>query len=388
MDILEKNTQKLLKRCDDGLNGKFFLYPNTISSLLTSRCNLYCIMCPEDNHDASYEKAPFNTSLEEFKKFIPERSLIKRIFKDPTDKFFGHIKFQYMSGETLLNAETYDIVKYIKKQFLRSTISILSNGTIPPRKGQEDIVKYIDVLGFSIDGCTKETFEAIRTPAKFEHVLKTLQYWSDLRNKYHAKIMFRFAVTLSTMNFHELPGLIRLASQLGGYDSVYVQPLITNLPRIQHLEPKLLIHMDKEKGHQYLQEAFQVSKETGIRIDMLESIKQMFGYDKRAQGPIDSMVNVHEYDYNLNRYCQQPSNLVMSFDEENKLSLICCFMMLDIIDRYQIPRAGSPLEIYNSKGWWQLRKDMLEGKLLDECKHCSAGNSDYYKLKEVEIKRR
>ena len=57
----------------------------------------------------------------------------------------------------------------------------------------------------------------------------------------------------------------------------------------------------------------------------------------------------------------------------------------DIIEPYKIPRNGSPFEIYNSNGWWKLRKDMLEGKLLDECKHCAAGNSDYYRLKEIEI---
>jgi len=383
MDILEKNTKKLLKQCDDGLKGKFFLYPDTITSWLTNRCNLYCIMCPENY--IRYNKKPINVSFKEFTKLIPKRLLIKKIFRHPSDKFFSTaIHFNFMSGETLLNTETYDIVKFIKKQLPASTISILSNGTIPPRKGKEDIVKYIDILSFSIDGCTKDTFEMIRTPANFEHVIKNLKYWSEMRNKYNSKIVFHFVVTLSTMNFHELPGLIRLANQVGGYDSVYVQPLITNSPEISHLEPKLLIHMDKEKGHQFLKEAFEVSKETGIRIDLGESIKQMFGYNQSNQELINSTGNLREFDYTLNRYCQKVSNLEMGFDEKNNLSFVCCFMMNpSIIERYKIPRKGSPFEIYNSIGWWKLRKDMLEGKLLDECKHCVSGNSDYYRLSEI-----
>lgn len=313
--------------------------------------------------------------------------MIRRIIKRPSDKFFSNnMHFNYFSGETLLNAETYDIAKYIKKQLPDSTINILSNGTIPPAKGKEDIVKYIDILSFSIDGCTKETFEMIRTPSKFDHVISNLRYWSEMRNKYNAKIMFRFAVTLSKMNFHELPGIISLANQIGGYESVYVQPLIVNSPRINYLEDQLLIHMDREKGHQYLKAAFEVSRKTTIRIDMWESIKQMFGHGLSEQGIIKNSGNLHEFDYTLNCYCQNISNGEMVFDVKNDLRVVCCFMMNpNIIERYRIPRRGSPFDIYNSKGWWNLRKDMLAGKLLNECKHCTVGNSDYYRLKETEI---
>lgn len=61
-------------------------------------------------------------------------------------------------GENLLNPKVFKICKYIKKKYVNSEIVILLNGTIP--SANEEIVKYIDILGFSLDGGAKEVFEA------------------------------------------------------------------------------------------------------------------------------------------------------------------------------------------------------------------------------------
>ena len=75
-------------------------------------------------------------------------SMMSQSFSDnKAVKSSSILRFNYMSGETLLNKETYDIEKYIKKQMPKSTIAILSNGTIPPPKGKVDIVKFHELPG-------------------------------------------------------------------------------------------------------------------------------------------------------------------------------------------------------------------------------------------------
>jgi len=77
----------------------------------------------------------------------------------------------------------------------------------------------------------------------------------------------------------------------------------------------------------------------------------------------------------------------MKFDEKGELDGGCTSMKesLEIASQYGIPKTGTPFDIYNSKGWWQLRKDMLEGKLIDVCRSCHKGNSYYYRIREGKI---
>ena len=47
---------------------------------------------------------------------------------------------------------------------------------------------------------------------------------------------------------------------------------------------------------------------------------------------------------------------------------------LEIINKYKIPRKGNPVDILNSKGYFQFRKDFLDGKCLKYCEACRVGS--------------
>lgn len=294
-----------------------------------------------------------------------------------------------MGGETFLNLEIYDIVKYAKSIYPNMIISILSNGSVPPQNEKYEIIKYVDSIGFSFDGATKEVFEKIRTPLRYEHVIKCIKKWVEIRNKYNPSCELSFAVALSTLNFHELPDIVRLAHTLG-LNFIYVQPMYVHPEkRFDIIRNTSLVDMDKELGHKYLKEAYEVSSQTGIRIDTWESIRRMFGISDN-EGLVqetltdDGEILAYEFNPSLNKYCQRLSCLSLKFDENGELDGVCTSMKRsnEIANEYKIPRNGTPFEIYNSKGWWQLRKDLLEGKLLEECKDCHKGNSYYYSLAE------
>lgn len=49
---------------------------------------------------------------------------------------------------------------------------------------------------------------------------------------------------------------------------------------------------------------------------------------------------------------------------------------------YQIPREGNLEGIYNCKGYWRMRQDLLEGKLEGPCAACTRGTADYELIKD------
>lgn len=185
-------------------------------------------MCPfvlkEYSNKTYFNEPPFFATLKDVEKILPRHKLFSKKMEEETE-----IEFNFFKGETLLNPEAMDIFKYIKKRYKKSKIAVLSNGTIPPLKGE--ITKYIDVLGFSLDGGTKEVFESIRTPANFEHVIETIKKWINARNIYNPDLLLRTSTTLSTLNIGDLPNIVRTVGEaikeIGGkWDSIYCQPVV------------------------------------------------------------------------------------------------------------------------------------------------------------------
>ena len=67
---------------------------------------------------------------------------------------------------------------------------------------------------------------------------------------------------------------------------------------------------------------------------------------------------------------------------------MCCRLYQsgkDLLPKYSVPFKGKIDKIYNSKVYWQMRKDMLDGKLEDYCKNCNMRNVGYKLLSEKEI---
>ncbi|MCM1219174.1 MAG: hypothetical protein NC548_32235 [Lachnospiraceae bacterium] len=278
-----------------------------------------------------------------------------------------------------MNRQCPQTFQYIKSVYPNSKINIISNGTIPPRP--TDIVKYIDRIGFSVDGCTAATYEYLRTPCKFDHAVKTIRQWDEAATEYNNSFTFGFSTVLSSKNIHELPGIIELAASYKHIDSVYVQPIVLH-ESLQHLTPLLLSSVDKYTLEKYLTEAQAVSKDTGVRIDGLPSIISLLNADSGS-------AEAHPLGSANSKYCRYMWNGIIALTEQGTLSYLCCYMeknkKLELMERYQIPTSGSVKDIYNSRELWELRRDMLEGKLTDYCQGCNLCNTGYENLQAAEI---
>ena len=339
-------------------------------------------MLKEYENRTYYNEAPFFATVKSVKKVLPRYALFSKKYEKEQQ-----IEFDFFMGETLLNPSAMDIFKYVKKRYPKSKIAVLSNGTVPPT--HEEMARYIDVLGFSLDGGTKEVFESIRTPANFEHVIKTIKMWLKAQKNYNPDLLIRTSTTLSTLNIADLPNIVEVVGQAveetgGKWDSVYCQPIVIEDYQNPELKKTTLENVPLEVGICALNKAKDLAKKYNIRLDIPQSIYEMFD-DKVEEAAIDIKEEEKDTEFPKEVFCEKLSNGYLSYDLKGKVGFACCFMdkkyWRELIERYNIPDYKNPNVIYNSKGYWQLRKDLLEGKLKKECRSCTIGKSEYYTLR-------
>jgi MoaA/NifB/PqqE/SkfB family radical SAM enzyme len=128
---------------------------------INKNCNLDCVMC--------------NTSLSE----RPQRNMELELFENVvmTTKSLGQRRVAlHTIGEPLMNPLLEDYFKILRKQGMKVFLS--SNGLLL-HKRLELLFNYsdiIDELRLSIDGATKETYEKIRKPGKFDRLIENLEH--------------------------------------------------------------------------------------------------------------------------------------------------------------------------------------------------------------------
>lgn len=385
IELLNSNREILLSDCDLGINGDVKLPINDLCIALTNRCNLHCIMCPfclpEYQNKTYNNEPPFVTTLDEYKKILSKESVEALTCAGNNNKAErAPVNIHFTHGESLLNPHIAEIAKYTKEIIPESIIRLSSNGTIGPNSilGADLLIHNIDHFCFSIDGCTQETFEAIRKPAKFEQVMKNLKAWSAVAKDAGKKNIFRFTVALSAMNIQELSGLVELAAHLGGYYAVVVQPLIVD-DNHQTLESYKLEHIDKDFALQKLGEAQKVALELGISLYLDPSIMKI--YEK------EGTCSENPYEPGLiSPYCNYFAKGFLEVDNNGNLKELCCNMSPEdnkyLIKKYGIASEKTVFELYNSAGFWALRKDLLEGKLRPYCKDCVYCTGSYLQLSQ------
>ena len=165
-----------------------------------SRCNFRCTMCQVSSWTKGQRGR--DMTFEEFKELIDEQIGLLEI------------KLQGM-GEPLMAGDTFfQMIEYARSRhiWVRGTV----NGSLLHIK--DNYRKLIDSdiceVHVSIDGATKETFEAIRRGSRFEMVTRN----AKLLNEYAQKVgkhRTRMWSVIQSSNYYELEALVRLAAELG-----------------------------------------------------------------------------------------------------------------------------------------------------------------------------
>ncbi len=183
---------------------------------------------------------------------------------------------------------------------------------------------------------------------------------------------------VSSANLHEISGIVKQASQFKHIDSVFLQPIILHETR-KHLDYLLLEKTSYEERMKVIDEISEMSRNVNVRVDGLDSIKPA-NDEKHEKKTVD---------YSKSFCCRYAWNGILSLTKEGDFLYFCCYMQQktrkELLTKYIIPNEVALDELYNSKGFWQFRKDMLEKKLIHHCVDCPFGETSHNFLQDNTI---
>ena len=225
--------------------------PMRIELSLLYGCNIRCFMCDLSKQDEERQREMLSQRLD----IETYTQLAQDVFPYIDNMIIG------VAGEPTLHPDFTEFLRIAKDYGVR--LQLMTNGTtLYSPKIAEAIVKYVDEMVISMDGCTKETFEKIRTGASWDRVTAGLRKIKELREKdpeSHLKNSVNFA--LMKENIEEFPRMFAFAKDMG-IQKVMGEHLIVTSPAIQHQS----LFNYPELSDRCLLEAFDEARRHGIEI--------------------------------------------------------------------------------------------------------------------------
>jgi MoaA/NifB/PqqE/SkfB family radical SAM enzyme len=138
-----------------GLIRSTGFYPQMISTEITNRCNLDCVMCPHGKMTRDVG--------------VMDLGLFKRIVDEVAGK--TELLYLYGLGESILVKNFSEYAQYARSRKIKTCLS--TNATALTEERARELVSCgLDQLILAIDGASAGTYESVRRGANFE---KTLQ---------------------------------------------------------------------------------------------------------------------------------------------------------------------------------------------------------------------
>ena len=142
-------------------------------------CNLNCIYC---------ECGRTTNLINERKEFFNYNEIIKEL----EDFLKNKHKIDYITfsgaGEPLLYSKIGEIINFLKKNFSKYKIAILTNGTLFFNNLIIEEIKNADLIIPSLDSVSENTFKLINRPHKDLKLNKIIKGLINLRKNFHKKI--------------------------------------------------------------------------------------------------------------------------------------------------------------------------------------------------------
>ena len=227
------------------------------------QCNLRCQMCPiQFRRDGPPYGPPAFMKFETFTRIVDQFPALK------------HLQLQGL-GEPMMHPRLFDMVAYAVARGAR--VSTNSNLTLlSPRRAEQCVTSGLAELHASVDGATAQTFERIRVRARFDRLLRNLEYLLEARRRLNsATPWLRMVVVAMRQNLHEFPDLVRLAHRLG-IDTVFVQHLCHDFgeaslpahyrPMRDFVDAQSLLGEDPARIERYFGEARAAARDLGVEL--------------------------------------------------------------------------------------------------------------------------
>lgn len=175
----------------------------------TDVCNLRCVHCKREKLD---DMNTLTMPLDTFKRIIAD-----------IRPFFANLAG---FGEPLIDQTIFAKLAMLHRDGIRT--SVPTNGTYIRRHKREQLAAQLpDILQLSLDGATKQSFEAIRKLGDFDKIVANYREICALRadGKARPNTVIRVYCALQRGNLHDYRAMYHLIKTLRGIDSFGLVPV-------------------------------------------------------------------------------------------------------------------------------------------------------------------
>jgi radical SAM protein with 4Fe4S-binding SPASM domain len=171
---IEYGNGEFIKESRDILVDKTVCVIDRVNIELTNYCNLNCLWCAGSG-DRKKGFMDFNTFITAINQIQSDNIIVNEI----------HL---YNVGESLLHPDFCKFIKFLSELKKRPKIVLVTNATLLSDSIMDCILAShgIDVIQFSVDGGTKETFEWLRRGARWDDTLFKINCFLE-KNNMHVK---------------------------------------------------------------------------------------------------------------------------------------------------------------------------------------------------------
>lgn len=341
-------------------------YPYEIQFSGEHRCNLRCIQC-----GATIERNQGAVPLMDQR--LPQRSLERFLKLRPQIPYWQWLSLTG-SGETLINPQLPEILAVLSETEHECSVAFNTNGTLWTREKAEMVVRAgVSEIRFSMDGATRETFEAIRVNAKFDRVLDSIRTLRAVRDELSATTpKITFSCNFMRRNIEELPLLVELAHELGAVEviannTILYDPAMADDALSRHGE--LVRRMLLEAGARAARHGVRLVNHLQDDVELPEVTQQGCGGSSddaksAAESLLPPMQALPDDLPEIVKACQRPWTGL--YVENNGFVKVCCFDVQPIgnLDMQSFD------EIWNGPLARELRRSFLEDRPPEGCRNC------------------
>ena len=336
--------------------GMLRLTPKGLWLYISENCNLRCIGC--------------YTGPGQFKKSYMGLDTARRVLASAASYSYIDIT----SGEGFLHPQLFEIIEICKLLHPTATVELVTNGTIPLRGKARQALEMIDGLGISIDGATKEVFEYIREGSNFDRFIENVKDIVAFRNETGKPTRLEFCFTALALNLADLPGVVRLAAQLG-IPAVFFQPMEMGEPEIKaRIGSHDLRFVDEEDIFKITDEAMALGRTLGVDVNGREFMIRGSAEASHLKAALPSPY-LHEEAISTCRALWTDHFRYVA-DDGKYFIQPCCQMPIaaakKLSERFGLvfSEMESVDKVFNSEAYWKLRLAQADGEFLPFCGDC------------------
>jgi MoaA/NifB/PqqE/SkfB family radical SAM enzyme len=201
-DVFEQN-RRLNER--EFEQGKIVLEsrPRELLVILTTRCNLDCIMCTREVSN----------------KVLPEEVAFK------VAALFPYLEtINWQGGEAFCVDYFQKLVKEAGRH-PNTNQWVTTSGILITKEWADTLVRSNVFLCLSIDGVTRSTYEYIRRGAEFDALCRNLDYLNDACDRFGRRIRLELHATVMRSNYRELDQFVEFAKRFR-FDQINFKPVL------------------------------------------------------------------------------------------------------------------------------------------------------------------